>query len=184
MTLRQEMDDLWVFGYGSLMWRPGFEFLEKAPALLTGLHRSLCVYSWIHRGTPQRPGLVLGLDEGGECYGVAFRVGPHNKNQTLDYLREREQGTGVYLERFSNVEINPGSGKIVSCLNFVVDRDHRQYAGRLTMNRQLEIVRNGVGQSGINREYVLNTVQHLRDTNVNDPDLYELSDLLEAAEIN
>ena len=88
-------DNFWVFGYGSLMWRPGFSFLESRPAKVTGLHRSLCVFSWVHRGTQERPGLVLGLDQGGACLGLAFRVCSSEREQVIDYLREREQVTNV-----------------------------------------------------------------------------------------
>ena len=91
-------DDLWVFGYGSLIWRPGFEYLERAPARMIGLHRSLCVYSFVHRGTPERPGLVLGIDQGGACRGVAYRVAAAKRADTLAYLRAREQVTAVYRE--------------------------------------------------------------------------------------
>src|ERR1700710_3303101 len=87
--------DLWVFGYGSLMWRPDFEFIEKVPARLVGEHRALCVYSFVHRGTPEKPGLVLGLDRGGACRGIAFRVAQNNRAATVGYLREREQVTSV-----------------------------------------------------------------------------------------
>src|ERR1700750_1382885 len=90
--------DLWVFGYGSLMWRPGFEFIEQVPARLIGEHRALCVYSFVHRGTPEKPGLVLGLDRGGACRGIAFRVAEENRSSTVEYLRAREQTTNVYRE--------------------------------------------------------------------------------------
>src|ERR1700743_747801 len=90
--------DLWVFGYGSLMWRPGFEFLEQTSARLIGEHRALCVYSFDHRGTPEKPGLVLGLDRGGACRGIAFRVAAKRRDEVIGYLREREQTTHVYRE--------------------------------------------------------------------------------------
>src|SRR5215468_2984235 len=90
--------DLWVFGYGSLMWRPGFEYIEKVPARLVGEHRALCVYSFVHRGTPEKPGLVLGLDRGGACRGIAFRIAEQNRAATVAYLRAREQVTSVYRE--------------------------------------------------------------------------------------
>src|SRR3981189_2261968 len=90
--------DLWVFGYGSLMWRPGFEFVEKVPARLIGEHRALCVYSFVHRGTPEKPGLVLGLDRGGACRGIAFRGAARQRGDTIEYLRSREQTTHVYRE--------------------------------------------------------------------------------------
>jgi len=95
--------DLWVFGYGSLMWRPGFEFVEQVPARLIGEHRALCVYSFDHRGTPEKPGLVLGLDRGGACRGIAFRVEARLRSRTIEYLRGREQTTHVYREVMRSV---------------------------------------------------------------------------------
>ena len=114
------MSELWVFGYGSLMWNPGFEFAEQAPAALIGAHRSLCIYSFHHRGTPESPGLVLGLDEGGACRGVAFRVEAAGSEATLAYLREREQVTEVYVEAFRPVSLLDGSGRELEALCYLV----------------------------------------------------------------
>src|ERR1700760_3396613 len=151
--------DLWVFGYGSLMWRPGFEYLEKVPARLIGEHRALCVYSFVHRGTPEKPGLVLGLDRGGACRGVAFRVAEKNRAATIAYLREREQVTSVYREVKRSVWLENEARQRVSALAYVVDRGHVQYAGRLTLSEQLRYVQQGHGRSGNNRDYVLSPVK-------------------------
>jgi glutathione-specific gamma-glutamylcyclotransferase len=133
------MEQFWVFGYGSLMWNPGFEYGESEPALIHGFHRSLCVYSFVHRGTEGRPGLVLGLDRGGSCHGMAFRVEPAKWQDTLAYLRSREQVTAVYGEmRLPARLLN--SGRRIECLTYVVDRAHRQYAGKLTINRRLDFI--------------------------------------------
>src|SRR4051794_23010766 len=122
--------DLWVFGYGSLMWRPGFPHVERRHASLYGYHRSLCVLSHVHRGTPERPGLVLGLDRGGRCLGVAFRVAAREAEATVAYLRGREQVTAVYLER--RLPIRLDDGRRVEALAYAVDRRHPQYAGALS----------------------------------------------------
>ena len=163
-------DEFWVFGYGSLIWRPGFDYIEREPAKLTGLHRALCVYSFVHRGTPEKPGLVLGLDRGGACRGVAYRVAPH--------LREREQATSVYLETYRQVEIIADRERRVRALVFCVDRGHVQYAGRLTLDQQLHLVRQGHGRSGDNREYVLSTVEALEALGFRDRDLHLLAQRL------
>ena len=98
------MSDLWVFGYGSLMWRPGFAFEEAHIGSLEGYHRALCIYSYIHRGTEEKPGLVLGLDNGGTSMGMVFRVAEANRETVMEYLRGRELVTGVYLERMGHVK--------------------------------------------------------------------------------
>ena len=169
------MSELWVFGYGSLMWRPDFEFSERAPAALIGAHRSLCIYSFHHRGTEQHPGLVLGLDEGGACRGVAFRVPGDKRDATLDYLRRREQVTDVYLEAFRPVSLLDGSGRELEALCYVVDRAHPQYAGRLSIEAQARLVRSAIGRSGSNIDYVLNTVRHLDEAGIHDVELMALA---------
>jgi glutathione-specific gamma-glutamylcyclotransferase len=159
--------DLWVFGYGSLMWRPGFDYVERQLAWLRGYHRALCIYSHVHRGTPERPGLVLGLDRGGSCRGVAFRVERAKAQATIAYLRAREQVTAVYVER--RVRLRLDDGREVEALTYVVDRRHVQYAGKLPLEQILEYVRAGVGQSGENPAYVLNTHRHLAELSLRDP---------------
>src|SRR6185369_14763042 len=129
--------DLWVFGYGSLMWRPGFDYVERIDAKLIGAHRALCVYSFVHRGTPERPGLVLGLDRGGACRGIAFRIAPADREPTIHYLREREQVTSVYLEVLRGVTLLGQPECRVQELTYVVDRGHPQYAGKLSIDERL-----------------------------------------------
>jgi cation transport protein ChaC len=161
--LEKNLADLWIFGYGSLMWRPGFDYAERTCALLRGAHRSLCVYSHVHRGTEQRPGLVLGLDAGGSCRGIAFRVESASAEATLDYLRRREQVTMVYREVVRSIVLRDGSNRKVQAVCFLVDRMHGQYAGRLPVAKQAELVASGHGQSGDNVEYVANTLSHLNE---------------------
>jgi glutathione-specific gamma-glutamylcyclotransferase len=173
--------DLWVFGYGSLMWRPGFEYLEKVPARLIGEHRALCVYSFVHRGTPEKPGLVLGLDRGGACRGVAFRVAEKDRAATVNYLRAREQVTSVYREVMRSVWLENDARERVSALTYVVDRGHVQYAGRLSLAEQLRHVLQGHGQSGVNRDYVLSTVKAIEAEGFRDALLHQLALMLHDA---
>jgi cation transport protein ChaC len=169
------------------MWRPGFNFAERQLAWLRGYHRALCIYSHVHRGTPERPGLVLGLDRGGSCRGVAFRVEGTNAQATIGYLRAREQATAVYIER--RVRIRLDDGREVEALTYVVDRRHVQYAGKLPLDTIIQYVRDGVGQSGDNPAYVLNTHRHLAELSLRDPVLAHivsslaLDDALSEAEI-
>jgi glutathione-specific gamma-glutamylcyclotransferase len=171
-------EDLWVFAYGSLIWRPGFSFIDRVPARLIGLHRALCVYSFDHRGTPERPGLVLGIDRGGACRGVAYRVAAALRAETIAYLREREQTTMVYIEAMRPVILQSKPQRQVVALVFVVDRRHPQYAGRLDLDRQLHLVRQGHGRSGPNREYVLSTVKALEALGYRDHELHLLAERL------
>ena len=170
--------DLWVFGYGSLMWRPGFEFIEQVPARLIGEHRALCVYSFDHRGTPEKPGLVLGLDRGGACRGVAFRVARRLRGKTVEYLRGREQTTNVYREVLRSVWLGNEPRQRVSALTYVVDHGHVQYAGRLSLAEQLRLVQQGHGRSGNNRDYVLSTVRSIEAQGFRDEQLHRLALML------
>jgi cation transport protein ChaC len=171
-------EDLWVFGYGSLIWRPGFDFVERVEARLVGAHRALCVYSFDHRGTPERPGLVLGLDQGGSCRGMAYRVAAAKRAETIGYLRGREQTTMVYREAIRSVWLRSEPERRVSALCFMVDRGHAQYAGRLTLDQQLHHVRQGHGRSGNNRDYVISTVKALEELGLRESELHLLAERL------
>ncbi len=173
---RKSGEDLWVFGYGSLMWRPGFAFLERRHARLVGAHRALCVYSFVHRGTPQKPGLVLGLDRGGNCRGIAYRVAAAKRAPTVDYLRAREQVTLVYRETYRMVWLDDDPQQSVHALCYMVDRGHRQYAGRLTLAQQVHFVRQGHGRSGNNRDYVLAAVKEIERQGYRDRELHLLAE--------
>jgi cation transport protein ChaC len=170
-----ENSELWVFGYGSLMWRPGFDYLERIPARLRGLHRALCVFSHVHRGTPEHPGLVFGLDRGGMCRGIAYRVAASARAKTIAYLRGREQVTSVYLEAMRRIELEDGSRRQLDALCYLVDRGHVQYAGRLTSAERVHYVRQGHGQSGHNRDYVLDAVRALETLGYRETDLHLLA---------
>jgi cation transport protein ChaC len=206
------MHENWVFGYGSLMWNPGFRFTERRRAVIHGYHRSLCMLSHMYRGTPDRPGLVLGLDIGGACHGIAFRVADQDWAEAKAYLHAREQVTYMYQELVKPVRLlerpppklglglDPGlldfgdkatpeetaepiearrdEGRKVPALFYAVDRTHRQYAGRLSLEDQLHHVRQGHGQSGSCTDYVLNTVQHLRAEGIRDHPLEKLAHAL------
>jgi cation transport protein ChaC len=168
--------DIWVFGYGSLMWNPGFEHIDAEPALLHGWHRSFCVYSHRYRGTPERPGLVLGLDRGGSCRGMAYRVARSRALEVLDYLWDREMVNGVYTPRILRPRTGVGRPE---CHVFTVDRSHYQYAGGLDEAEMLRLIRQGVGKGGHNREYLVNTVRHLDELGISDGPLHRLLKLLE-----
>ncbi len=160
------MDEFWVFGYGSLMWNPGFPYEERQLARVHGYRRALCVRSWVHRGTEAAPGLVLGLDYGGSCLGAAFRIAPGHRESVVAYLRERELVTHVYKERQLSVLL--AGGERVSALGYIIDRAHQQYAGALAVEEAARVVAEAVGRSGANIDYVLNTVSHMRDMGIRD----------------
>ncbi len=173
-----ESGDLWVFGYGSLMWRPGFDYLERVPARLIGLHRALCVFSFVHRGRPEKPGLVLGLDRGGMCRGIAYRVAAAARAKTIGYLRSREQVTSVYVEIMRQIELEDRDRRRVRALCYTVDRSHVQYAGRRSLAESLHYVRQGHGSSGANRDYVLETVQALEALGYRESELHIIAESL------
>ena len=172
-SIDEQRQDRWVFAYGSLLWNPGFAFQERQRATLRGYHRSLCIFSHVHRGTVDRPGLVFGLDRGGSCVGLAFRVEGGDWDSVIDYLREREQVTAIYREATASVRLQ--DGRSVDAVTFVVDRSHNQYAGKLELATVETLVRQGVGISGDNVAYVLNTHAHLLELGISDVPLTSLS---------
>jgi glutathione-specific gamma-glutamylcyclotransferase len=170
--------DLYVFAYGSLIWRPGFAFADMHPALLRGYHRRFCIWSRLYRGTPEAPGLVLGLDRGGSCRGVAFRVPGRDAAAVLDYLQEREMplGEAVYERRIVRATLLD-SGREVCAVAFVADRGHASYC-RPEAAAAAAAIAHSRGQAGPNREYLLNTVAHLRSMGVRDSGLDRIAALL------
>ncbi len=171
---------LWVFGYGSLMWDPGFAYAERRLARLDGFHRSFCLRSIHHRGTPEAPGLVLALDTAPDasCSGVAYAVAPAAVPDTLAYLRARELVSAAYLETRQPVTLD--CGRAVAAVTFVVDRDHVQYCGALALEEQAAIIAAARGGRGPNREYLWNTVAHLEELGIADAELGWLADRVRA----
>lgn len=179
MTMHETMNastSHWVFGYGSLIWNPGFVHVSAQQGLLHGAHRSLSVYSQDHRGTPQQPGLVFGLTRGGSCRGMVFEVADADWAGVRAYLLAREKGNGVYREALRPVRL--ADGRAVLALTFMVDEGHVQYARDLSLERQLAIVRGGIGESGNNVDYVLNTARGLQQLGIKDRQIMLLAERL------
>jgi cation transport protein ChaC len=171
-------DELWVFGYGSLMWRPGFAFVERSPATLQGRRRCFCIYSVHHRGTYERPGLVLGLAPGGSVRGMAYRVAPEGWADVYAYLVEREQPTETYVEARRTVRL--ADGRQVEAMVFLSDGGHPQWAGALSLERQAELIAGAIGLSGRNVDYLRDLVEHLGQEGVHDRAMQALLELVEA----
>ncbi|MEM7438761.1 MAG: gamma-glutamylcyclotransferase [Pseudomonadota bacterium] len=172
--MRDESGGFWVFGYGSLVWQPGFEFSQRQVARLYGFSRSFCMWSIHHRGTVDHPGLVLALDldKTGHCDGVAFYVEPAKADETLAYLRERELISSAYVEETHTVHLRYDGP--VTAYVYVVDREHEQYC-QLSLEKQAQVISTAVGGRGPNPEYLYNVADHLRDLGLGDPDLDWLS---------
>ncbi len=171
-------DDIWVFAYGSLMWQPGFDFVDTQPALLRGYHRAFCIYSHHYRGTPERPGLVLGLDKGGSCRGLAFRIAGARAEETLAYLDARELISWVYRRRRLSLRL---PGRHIVAYGYVADPTHTQYAGRLPLEEAAAIIGQSRGATGANRDYLEATVCHLREMGIRDSTLHRMLDRLDEA---
>ncbi len=162
---------MWVFGYGSLLWNPGFPVAQSKRATLMDYARSFCMSSIHHRGTEEKPGLVLALDEqqGAHCKGLALAVEAGHEDRTLDELRERELISSAYVERMLDVHLE--GGKVVNAVTYVIDPHHVQYCGGMPLEDQANIIAHAVGGRGPNTEYLYNTAEHLAEIGLRDPDL-------------
>jgi cation transport protein ChaC len=161
---------LWVFGYGSLLWDPGFTPVRRVKARLHDYHRSFCMLSVHHRGTEADPGLVLALDKqaGGQCTGVAFEVAPDQEGAVIAYLRERELISSAYYE--DTVDLQTDAGEPISALAYIINRDHVQYC-QFDLERQAQMIACAVGGRGPNTEYLFNTAAHLDELGIRDDDM-------------
>lgn len=164
--------DFWVFAYGSLMWRPGFPYREQVPALVRGYHRSACILSIRYRGTPDVPGMVVGLDRGGACRGRAYLVAGEDRAEVVAYLDARELVTGTYQRR--NLSCELADGRRVTAYGFVADPTHSQYAGRYTTAEKVAVIRQGRGKEGRSRDYIANTIAQLAEMGIHDGQLHAL----------
>jgi cation transport protein ChaC len=181
MTAKEEADRIrWVFGYGSLMWRPEFPYVERQPATLHGRRRAFCIYSVHHRGAPERPGLVLGLAPGGAVRGTAYRVADAAWAEVYAYLREREQPTETYVE--SHAAVRLADGRRVEALVFLSDRAHPQWAGLLDLDAQARLIAGARGLSGPNVDYLRDLVRHLREEGARDRGMERLLAKVETLE--
>lgn len=162
---------IWVFGYGSLLWNPGFEVADSVIGTLPDYARSFCMRSIHHRGTDAAPGLVLALDQqaGKACEGVALQVVAGQEAQTLEYLRERELISSAYVEKELSVQLV--DGREVAAVVYVIDEAHEQYCGNLELEEQAQIIARAVGGRGPNTEYLYNTAEHLASVGLHDPAL-------------
>ncbi|AVJ26439.1 gamma-glutamylcyclotransferase [Achromobacter spanius] len=173
---RQAGEDVWVFGYGSLIWRPDFDFQERRLATLRGHHRALCLWSRVNRGTPECPGLVFGLDRGGSCRGVVYRLAGDQVPHYFPALWEREMSTGAYLPRWINCATDEG---VVRALVFIMNRSNPAYIRALPEPELLEIVRRAAGRYGPCTDYVVQTAQALRSAGIHDARLDAIARRLE-----
>jgi cation transport protein ChaC len=168
--------DLWVFAYGSLIWNPGFPFRSREPATLIGYHRRYCIRSMIYRGTPEAPGLVLGLEKGGRCEGVAYRVAAELAWTTMQYLRERELITSVYSETVVRIETREGVRR--EAVTYVANPAHAQYAPTSEFDAMVAIIASAAGIAGANYEYAMNTWANLSGLGIDDPHVAAIAEAL------
>jgi len=174
-TFNLPRENLWVFGYGSLMWDPGFPHLDAQRARIFGYHRALCIRSVRYRGTHDRPGLVFGLDRGGSCMGMGFQTEPSEQCNIADYLQDREMLNGIYEPAIRPITLD--DGRKVAALTFIVKRHHRSYIKHLSAQEAALIVARAKGQRGANIDYVLSTLELLESFGIHDPQLHQVSQI-------
>lgn len=168
-------ENFWVFGYGSLMWNPGFPYDEARRARIYGLHRSLCIRSVRYRGTHEQPGLVLGLDLGGSCTGMGYRIELSQQRRVADYLQDREMLNDIYEPSIRRIALD--DGQRVMALAFVVKRHHCAYVKHLSLKQRADIVASAKGQRGSNFEYVMSTLDTLESIGITDYELHTVGQL-------
>lgn len=178
MAALPQGQDIWIYGYGSLIWRPEFDFVEQRHALLHGYHRALCLWSRVNRGTPERPGLVFGLDIGGSCRGMAFRIAHEQAPDIMEALWRREMPSGAYIPRWLSCRTEAGS---ITALAFTMNRQTDAYVRDLPQEHLLHIVRNAHGSYGPCIDYVLETADALMRHEIVDKRLSALARTLRQA---
>ncbi len=164
---------LWVFGYGSLIWKPEFEYEAREPARVHGFHRRLCLRSVLYRGTQDCPGIVAGLDRGGSCLGMAYRIGAERVPEVFGGLWEREMFLGSYRPTWTRADLRRGGR--VRALAFVVRRDAFNYCGGLSEDEIVAILLAARGVRGTSLDYLQRTVAALREAGLADPHLQRLA---------
>jgi len=168
--------DVWIFGYGSLIWNPAFHFSEKRIGRLRGYHRQFCLWTHLGRGTPELPGMVLGLERGGSCVGVVFRIAAKDVMDEVEIIWRREMVSGAYLPRWTKILTEDGP---VTAVSFVINPAHPRYACKPPEADVVNSLAHAAGPMGTAREYLDNTVVHLKELGIRDRNLYRLCDLVE-----
>ena len=163
---------IWVFGYGSLIWNPMLEYVDKQPAIIYGYHRGFYCWSRINRGSPETPGLVLALDHGGSCRGLAYQLSAEKKTQELLILWRREMLGKVYTPKW--VRANTAQG-VIHAITFVIDRSSAAYTGKLDEDRIVSIAMNASGHYGSCSDYLIDTAESLKQENIQDTKIFRLA---------
>ena len=175
ILLEHDEGDLWLFGYGSLMWKPELEFAESRPALLNGWHRRFCLWQWRYRGSRRHPGLMLALDRGGACRGVAYRIAAPGVRDKIAAVWRREMLGNGYLPRWVKLTTMQGP---VRGITFVANQGGERYAGRISDETVADHIANACGEYGTSAEYLLETVLKCEELGIHDHFLWRLQELV------